>query len=73
MAPTWRPGEKVQWKDCTGAFRRALDDGEHAEVAIGERGSENCGKPALPRLSRARRMRDTIEAFGVATREEGAR
>ena len=28
---------KVQWKDRGGIFRRALDDGEHAEVVIGER------------------------------------
>ena len=37
ITPTWRPGDKVQWKDRAGIFRRALDDGEHAEVVIGQR------------------------------------
>lgn len=37
IAPTWRLGDKVRWKDRVGLFCRPLDDGEHAEVLIGER------------------------------------
>ena len=37
LSPSWRPGEKVRWKDRQGIFRREVGDGEHAEIAIGER------------------------------------
>jgi hypothetical protein len=37
VTPTWRPGEKVRWKDRQGVFRRDVGDGEHAEIVIGER------------------------------------
>ena len=37
IRPTYRPGERVKWKGRDGVFRREVDDGEHAEVAIGER------------------------------------
>jgi hypothetical protein len=36
-APTWRPGDQVRWKDRAAVFRRGVGDGEHAEIAIGER------------------------------------
>ena len=35
--PSWRPGEKVRWRDCIGKFRRDLGDGEHAEILIFDR------------------------------------
>jgi len=37
ISPTWRPGDKVRWKEREGAFRREVGDGEHAEIKIGER------------------------------------
>ena len=36
VAPSWRPGDRVRWKDRVGVFRRDLGDG-HAEIVIGER------------------------------------
>ena len=35
--PTWRRGDQVRWKERAGVFRRDIGDGEHAEIAIGER------------------------------------
>ena len=32
----WRPGDKVQWWDRAGVYRRAIDD-EFAEVVIAKR------------------------------------
>ena len=37
VTPTWRAGQPVQWKGRAGKFRRDIGDGEHAEIAIGER------------------------------------
>jgi hypothetical protein len=37
IAPTWRPGDNVRWKDRAGVFRRDVGDGEHAEILVGER------------------------------------
>src|SRR3954451_2212393 len=37
ITPTWRRGDQVRWKDRAGVFRRDVGDGEHAEVARGER------------------------------------
>jgi hypothetical protein len=37
IVPTWRPGDPVRWQDRPGTFRRDVGDGEHAEIAIGER------------------------------------
>jgi hypothetical protein len=37
VGPTWRPGDRVQWKGRDGIFRRDVGDGDHAEVTIGER------------------------------------
>ena len=37
IAPVWRAGDRVQWQDRSGVFRRDVGDGEHAEVTIGER------------------------------------
>jgi hypothetical protein len=37
ITPTWRAGDQVRWHGRTGAFRRDVGDGEHAEVVIGER------------------------------------
>ena len=37
ITPTWRAGQPVQWKSRAGVFRRDIGDGEHAEIAIGER------------------------------------
>ena len=37
VTPTWRPGDKVRWKNRDGIFRRDIGDGEHAEVATAER------------------------------------
>lgn len=37
VAPSWRPGDPVRWKDRPGVFRRDIGDGEHAEITLGER------------------------------------
>ena len=37
ISRTWRPGEKVRWKERAGVFRRDVGDDEHAEILIGER------------------------------------
>ena len=37
VAPTWRLGDPVRWKDRSGTFRRDVGDGEHSEIALGER------------------------------------
>ncbi len=37
VAPTWRAGDSVRWKERAGVFRREVGDGEHAEVAIADR------------------------------------
>ena len=37
IVPTWRVGDQVRWQGRAGTFRRDTGDGEHAEVAIGER------------------------------------
>ena len=37
VTPTWRAGQPVQWKGRAGTYRRDVGDGEHSEVAIGER------------------------------------
>ena len=37
IAPVWKPGDQVRWKDRTGTFRRYIGDGEHAEVTSSER------------------------------------
>jgi len=37
VPPTWRPGDRVRWKDRAGTYRRDTGDGEHAEIVIGER------------------------------------
>ena len=37
IVPTWRVGDQVRWQGRVGTFRRDVGDGEHAEVAIGER------------------------------------
>ena len=37
IVPIWRVGNPVRWQGRTGVFRRDVGDGEHAEVAIGER------------------------------------
>ena len=37
VTPTWRAGDQVRWKGRAGMFRRDAGDGEHAEIAIGER------------------------------------
>jgi hypothetical protein len=33
----WRAGDAVRWKGRAGVFRRAVGDGEHAEIAIDKR------------------------------------
>ena len=35
-APTWRPGDRVRWKDYTGQYLRETIDGQ-AELLIGTR------------------------------------
>ena len=30
-------GDNVRWQSRVGVFRRDVDDGEHAEIVIGER------------------------------------
>jgi hypothetical protein len=52
LGPTWRAGDRVRWLGLAGVFRRDLDDGEHAEIAIGERvyrvrAKELAGEPLL--------------------------
>jgi hypothetical protein len=37
VAPSFRPGDRVHWKNRVGILRRDVGDGEHVEVAIGER------------------------------------
>jgi hypothetical protein len=37
ITPSWGPGDPVKWKRRPGIFRREVGDGEHAEIAIGER------------------------------------
>jgi hypothetical protein len=37
VAPSFRPGDRVRWKERAGIVRRDVGDGEHVEVAIGER------------------------------------
>ena len=37
ITPSYRTGDPVRWKDRAGLFRREIGDGEHAEIAIGER------------------------------------
>jgi hypothetical protein len=37
IVPVWRAGDPVRWQGRAGLFRRDVGDGEHAEVAIGER------------------------------------
>ena len=37
VAPIWRAGEAVRWKDRIGAYRRDVGDGEHAEITVGDR------------------------------------
>jgi hypothetical protein len=37
VAPSYRPGDRVRWKERAGVVRRDVGDGEHVEVAIGER------------------------------------
>jgi hypothetical protein len=37
VAPSYRPGDRVRWKERAGTIRRDVGDGEHVEVAIGER------------------------------------
>jgi hypothetical protein len=37
IAPVFRTGDPVRWKDRAGLFRREVGDGEHAEITIGER------------------------------------
>ena len=33
----WHPGERVQWRDRIGVFRRDVGDSEHAEIVIADR------------------------------------
>jgi hypothetical protein len=37
VTPSWRAGDQVRWQGRSGIFRRDVGDGEHAEIAIGER------------------------------------
>jgi hypothetical protein len=37
VAHSFRPGDRVRWKDRAGVVRRDVGDGEHVEVTIGER------------------------------------
>ena len=37
IAPTWPPGAAVSWKGRSGTYRRDVGDGEHSEIAVGER------------------------------------
>ena len=37
IAPVWRVGERVRWKDRVGSYRRDTGDGEHSEIVLGER------------------------------------
>ncbi len=37
VSPNWRAGYRVRWQSRDGIFRRNVGDGEHAEIAIGER------------------------------------
>ena len=37
ISTIWRAGEAVRWKDRAAVFRRAVGDGEHAEIVIAER------------------------------------
>jgi hypothetical protein len=37
MAPGWRPGDSVRWKDRSGVYRRDVGDGEHSEIVVVDR------------------------------------
>jgi hypothetical protein len=37
IVPVRQPGEPVRWKGRQGVFRRDVGDGEHSEIAIGDR------------------------------------
>jgi hypothetical protein len=37
VTPSYRPGDRVRWRERAGVVRRDVGDGEHVEVAIGER------------------------------------
>ena len=37
IAPTWRPGDQVQWRDHSGTFRRDLGDGGLVDIDIAGR------------------------------------
>ncbi len=37
IAPIWRPGDRVRWKDRTGVYRRDIGDGTHSEITLAER------------------------------------
>jgi hypothetical protein len=37
VARTWKSGDVVRWKERAGCFHRDVGDGEHAEIALGER------------------------------------
>jgi hypothetical protein len=37
VAPVWRPGDSVRWKDRAGLFLRDVGDGQHSEITVGER------------------------------------
>jgi hypothetical protein len=37
ISPNWKSGDAVHWKGRSGVFHRDVGDGEHAEIALGER------------------------------------
>jgi hypothetical protein len=37
IVPIRQPGEPARWKGRQGVFRRDVGDGEHSEIAIGDR------------------------------------
>jgi hypothetical protein len=34
--PRWKPGDRIIWRDCSGQYLRAMEDGQ-AHVLIGAR------------------------------------
>ena len=37
VTPSFHPGDRVRWKERVGIMRRDVGDGEHVEIAVGER------------------------------------
>jgi hypothetical protein len=48
VAPRWRPGDAVRWKNYAGQFLQLADDDEHVVILIGQRRWRVPGRELLP-------------------------